>query len=74
MGTPVAIKMILMPKDSSVSAQFDSEAFEAEVSMLCQLRHPHICLILGMCMYMYVCMCVYIRLCVVQYSEVRRRL
>lgn len=47
MGTPVAIKMIMVPKSSASSEQFDAAAFEAEVDMLCQLRHPHICLILG---------------------------
>jgi len=48
MGTPVAIKMI--PQSPGPRSPSEEAAFEAEVSLLGRLRHPHICLILGACL------------------------
>ena len=55
-GTPVAVKLLsnlLLPQgDGPVLPEHEQllTAFEEEVSMLAQLRHPNICLFLGVCL------------------------
>lgn len=58
-GTPVAVKLLsnlLLPTSAGTGSHHNAEqaalltAFEEEVSMLAQLRHPNICLFLGVCL------------------------
>lgn len=56
-GTPVAVKLLsnlLLPAGSGTHHNAEQAAlltaFEEEVSMLAQLRHPNICLFLGVCL------------------------
>lgn len=55
-GTPVAVKLLsnlLLPQDTGPLQPEQEQllrAFEEEVSMLAQLRHPNICLFLGVCL------------------------
>lgn len=54
-GTPVAIKILSSLDGSSVENDHEDlsttvmSAFEEEVSILARLRHPNICLLLGVC-------------------------
>lgn len=55
-GTPVAVKLLSnlnLPQSSGPALPEHEQllaAFEEEVSMLAQLRHPNICLFLGVCL------------------------
>jgi hypothetical protein len=55
-GTPVAVKLLnnlLLPQGAGPVPPEQEQllnAFEEEVSMLAQLRHPNICLFLGVCL------------------------
>jgi hypothetical protein len=55
-GTPVAVKMLnnlMLPTNGSAALPEQVQllnAFEEEVTMLAQLRHPNICLFLGVCL------------------------
>jgi hypothetical protein len=48
-GTPVAVKVLSNICQSALPEQVVS-AFEEEVAILAQLRHPNICLFLGVCL------------------------
>jgi hypothetical protein len=49
-GTPVAVKMLNPVCQSTTVPDKVLIAFEEEVAMLARLRHPNICLLLGVCL------------------------
>jgi hypothetical protein len=49
-GTPVAVKMLNPACQASNVSEKILLSFEEEVCMLARLRHPNICLLLGVCM------------------------
>jgi hypothetical protein len=49
-GTPVAMKVLSNACQASTLPNKIVQSFEEEVAMLTRLRHPNICLLLGVCM------------------------